>query len=137
MSTATRLNVDMSHWAPVTRLYSVDGGHLAVTVLNFLTARGTHIHYCDEAGVPVGDTMQAIADYPEGTTHDQALQALGYVVIDTIGQEPPVESAAVTQAAEQSVFDLLPPEIAAMIAGAKGSDRTTSTAATGARGGQQ
>lgn len=118
MSTATRIDLDMSHWAPVTRLYAVDGGHLAVTVLNFLTARGTNIHYCDEAGVPIGDTMQSIADYPEGTTHDQALEALGYNVVDDIGDEPPDEQAAAVETAEQSIFDLLPPEIASVITAA-------------------
>lgn len=116
MSIAIRLDLDMGHWMPITRLYAVDGGHLAVTVANFLTATGTTVHYCDEQGIAVGDTMQSLADFPDGTTHDEALELLGYTVVDEIGDEPPAEQVTTIQAAEESVLNLLPPEIAAMIA---------------------
>ena len=116
MSTATRLDLDMSHWMPITRIYAVDGGHLAVTVANFLTATGTTIHYCDEQGIAVGDTMQSLADLPDGTTHTEALELLGYTVVDDIGDEPAAVESATVQAAEESILNMLPPEIAAMIA---------------------
>lgn len=116
MSIATRLDVNMGHWMPVTRIYAVDGGHLAVTVANFLTATGTTIHYCDEYGVAVGDSMQSIADFPDGTSHTKALESLGYTVVDDIGEESPEEQQVTTQSAEESVLNMLPPEIAAMIA---------------------
>lgn len=111
---ATRLPTVMSHRAPITRHYQVDGGHLAVTVNKFLTATGTDVYFCDEQGV--SPILQAIASYPDGTTHTQALEALGYTVVDDIGDEPEPETETVT-VVEQSVFDILPPEIAAVLEG--------------------
>lgn len=117
-STATRLDVNMDHWAPVTRLYAVDGGYLAVTVLNFFTATGTHIHFCDEQGIPIGDTMQALVEYPAGTTHNEALMRMGYNVVDDIGDEPAAVVEEQVAVQEQSVIDMLPEPIAAMVANA-------------------
>jgi len=105
----------MGHWMPVTRLYAVDGGHLAVTVANFLTATGTTVHYCDEQGIAVGDSMQSLADFPDGTSHTEALELLGYTVVDDIGDELPADTQSDITPQEQSVIDMLPPEIAQMI----------------------
>ena len=114
MTTATRLDTDLSHWAPITRHYAVDGGYLAVTAHRFLTAEGTDIYLCDERAVAA--SLQPIAEYPEGTTHTAALESLGYTVIDTIGDEPEPDPKPDMTPQEQSVLDMLPPQIAAMVA---------------------
>ena len=106
----------MSHWSPVTRHYEVDGGHLAVTVHNFLTAIGTDVFFCDERAI--APAMQPIAVYPEGTTHTEALELLGYTVVDTIGDEPTPDPEQDLTGQEQSVIDMLPAPIAAMVAAA-------------------
>ena len=116
MPTATRLDTDMGNYMPVTRHYQVDGGYLAVTVKTFFMAKGTEIIYCDEAGGPI--SMEAIATFPEGTTHDEALESLGYTVVDEIGIEPDPEPEPEPPPAEPSVLDILPEPIAAMIAAA-------------------
>lgn len=114
MSAATRLDTDLAHWAPVTRHYQVEGGHLAVTVQSFMTATGTDVYLCDERAI--APTLEPIVSYPAGTTHTEALERLGYTVVDEIGDEPaPVVDEAVA-AQEQSVLDMLPAPIAAMIA---------------------
>jgi hypothetical protein len=117
MATATRLDSDMGGWMPVARHYAVEGGWLVVVVCNFLTATGTDVFYADEtAGA---QSMEPIAKFPDGTNHDEALTSLGYEVVDTIpeisvvGQTEPEQ-----QALESSVLDMLPPEIAQMVAGA-------------------
>ena len=114
MSTATRLDTDIAHWAPVTRHYQVEGGHLAVTVHRFLTASGTDVYYCDERAI--APSLQPIAEFPEGTTHNEALERLGYTVVDNIGEEPAPVVEEQIAAQEQSVLDMLPAPIAAMIA---------------------
>ena len=118
MSDATRLDTDMSHWAPVSRHYEITGGHIVVTKKQFLTAVGTDIYYCDERAV--AHSMEPIASFPDGTTHNAALEALGYTVIDTIGDEPTQETTTPDAAGDTttSVFDILPPEIAQMITAA-------------------
>lgn len=105
----------MGGWCPVSRHYTVDGGHLVVTVKSFLTAKGTEIFLADDKGGPV--SMEPIARYPEGTDHDQALTTFGYDVIDEIGPEPEPEPEPDPEPALPSVMDLLPPEIAALIQG--------------------
>lgn len=104
----------MSHWAPTTRHYAVDGGHLAVTVNTFLTATGVDIFYCDETGGPI--SMTPVAQFADGTNHTAALELLGYTVVDEIGDESATVVGEQVAAQEQSVVDMLPPEIAAMIA---------------------
>lgn len=116
MTTATRLDTDLSHWAPVTRHYAVEGGYLAVTAHRFLTAEGTDIYLCDERAVAA--SLQPIAEYPEGTTHTAALESLGYTVIDTIGDEPEPEPEPDSNPQGQSILDMLPAPIAAMVAAA-------------------
>lgn len=116
MTTATRLDTDMSHWSPVTRHYEVEGGHLAVTVHNFLTATGTDVFFCDERAVT--PALEPIAAYPEGTTHAEALESLGYTVIDEVGDEPETSPDDDLTPDEQSVLDMLPAPIAAMVAAA-------------------
>lgn len=116
MSTATRLNTDMGGWMPETRHYQVEGGYLAVTVANFLTATGTSVFLADATGG--ASSTEPIRQYPDGTTHSQALEALGYIVIDSIGTPSPPEPEPVAPPPEQSVIDILPPEIAAMVAAA-------------------
>lgn len=116
MSTAIRLSTDMSHWAPVTRHYEVDGGHLAVTVHSFLTATGTDIYLCDERAI--APTLEPIVSYPAGTSHGEALALLGYTVTDDIGDEPQSEPAVDPTPVEQSVLTMLPAPIAAMVAAA-------------------
>lgn len=116
MPTATRIDTEMSHWCPVTRHYSVDGGYLAVTLNKFLTAEGTDVFYADENGGAI--SLTPIAQFPEGTTHDQALEQIGYTVIDEIGPEPEPEPDLTPQPDIPSVFDILPPEIVQVIAAA-------------------
>jgi hypothetical protein len=126
MATATRLDTDMGGWMPVARHYEVDGGWLVVVVCNFLTATGTDVFYTDEAGG--AQSMEPIAQYPNGTTHDDALTNLGYDVIDTV-----VDAAAtvIEQLApepsvlESSVLEMLPPEIAEMVSNAAFTETTT------------
>lgn len=115
-TTATRLDTDMSHWAPVSRHYSVDGGYLVVTMQRLLGATGTDIYWCDERAI--APTLEPIVSYPAGTTHDVALMRLGYNVVDEIGEEaePVVEEQVA--ATTQSVIDMLPAPIAAMVANA-------------------
>lgn len=115
-TTATRLDTDMAHWAPVTRHYAVDGGHLAVTVHQFLTASGTDIYLCDERGI--APTLEPIVSYPAGTTHSVALMRMGYNVVDEIGDEPATVVTEQIATQEQSVIDMLPGPIAAMVANA-------------------
>jgi hypothetical protein len=118
MATATRLDTDMGGWMPVARHYQVDGGWLVVVVCNFLTATGTNVFYADEAGG--AQSMEPIAQFPEGTSHDDALTNLGYEVIDTIVDitatvEPELPGPSVL---ESSVLEMLPPEIAQMVSSA-------------------
>lgn len=113
MTTATRLDTDMANWAPITRHYEVDGGHLAVTVNRFLTATGTDVFYCDEGGGVI--SLEPLIRYPDGTTHTQALENLGYTVVDTIGDEPEPETTQQLEIVQQSVLDMLPAPIAAMV----------------------
>jgi hypothetical protein len=103
---------------PVARHYQVDGGWLVVVVCNFLTATGTNVFYADEAGG--AQSMEPIAQFPEGTSHDDALTNLGYEVIDTIVDitatvEPELPGPSVL---ESSVLEMLPPEIAQMVSSA-------------------
>lgn len=116
MADAVRLPTDMGHWIPVTRHYQVDGGYLAVTVARFFTAKGTDVFYCDEVGAP--HSMEPIAQFPDGTSHDEALNRLGYTAVDDIGPEPEPEPTNQNTETEQSVLDILPEPIAAMIAAA-------------------
>lgn len=116
MPTATRLDTDIAHWSPITRHYAVDGGYLAVTVHRFLTATGTDVYFCDERAI--APTLEPIASYPDGTTHNQALELLGYTVVDSIGDEPDPDPEPDLSPQEQSVLDMLPAPIAAMIANA-------------------
>lgn len=113
MSNATRLATDMANWAPVTRHYQVDGGYLAVTVNTFLTATGTDVFYADAQGGAI--SLEPLISYSDGTTHDEALQVLGYTVIDEIGPEPTPEPSPDPTPQEQSVLAMLPAPIAAMI----------------------
>lgn len=110
MTTATRLATDMSHCAPVTRHYQVDGGHLAVTVLKLFGNGGTTILYADENGAILNG--QSLVNLPEVNDHAEALQTMGYTVVDDLPPEPEPEPEPQI---EQSVLDMLPPEIAAMI----------------------
>lgn len=103
-------------WVPVTRHYEVPGGFLAVTVLSFGTASGTSVFLVDENGVAVGDHVEAIATFPEGTSHDDALEQLGYTVRDDVGPEPSEPDAVEDPPVMvQSVMELLPPEIASAL----------------------
>lgn len=113
MTTATRLDTPMSCWAPITRHYQVDGGYLAVTVNNFLTAKGTDVFYADAEGGAI--SLTPLIHYPDGTSHDEVLQALGYTVVDDVGPEPKPDIAESPTPQEQSVLDMLPPEIASVI----------------------
>jgi hypothetical protein len=116
MSSAVRLATETSHWIPDARHYQVDGGYLVVVMCNFLTAEGTDVFYTDEDAQ--AHSMEPIATYPHGTTHNQALEALGYIVVDTIIDTPTVQREPEPEPQPVSVFDLLPPEIAARIEGA-------------------
>lgn len=118
MATATRLDTDMGGWMPVARHYQVEGGWLVVVVCNFFTATGTDVFYADELGG--AQSMEPIAKFPDGTSHEDALTNLGYEVIDTIVEvvavvdEPTVEPSVL----ESSVLEMLPPEIAEMVSAA-------------------
>lgn len=113
-NTATRLDTDMAHWAPITRHYEVEGGHLAVTVQRLLGATGTDIYLCDERAV--APSLEPIASYEDGTSHTAALERLGYTVIDTIGDEPDQVIEELVADQQQSIIDMLPAPIAAMVA---------------------
>ena len=111
MSTATRLNTNMSGWAPEARHYQVDGGHLVVVAYSFLTATGTDVFWADARGGAV--SMTALIGFPAGTDSAAALDALGYdTVIDTIGDPVPATPPVTPSATEQSVIDMLPPQLA-------------------------
>ena len=77
---ATRIDVDMNGWCPVSRLYAVDGGNIVVTVEDFLTAKNTQVFYADETGGAI--SLEPLITFDPGTTHDEALIALGYTVVD-------------------------------------------------------
>jgi len=113
MPNAKRLNTDVAHWIPVARHYEVDGGHIVVVAYNFFTATGTEVFYSDENAGPF--SMQPIAKFPEGTTHDEALANMGYTVIDSLVDQPVVDTVPDPVAVEQSVLEMLPPEIAEMV----------------------
>ena len=108
----------MGGWMPVARHYEVDGGWLVVVVCNFLTATGTDVFYADEFGG--AQSMEPIAKFPEGTSHDEALGNLGYEVIDTVVETVTVVEESPTEPSplESSVLDMLPPEIAQMVSSA-------------------
>ena len=118
MPNATRLDTDVAHWIPDARHYEVDGGYLVVVVCNFFTATGTNVFYADDRAGAF--SLEPIAQYPEGTSHDDALINLGYDVIDTVADtviavEPAVPGPSPL---ESSVLDMLPPEIAQMVSSA-------------------
>lgn len=79
MAIATKLDTDMSGWAPVTDHYEVPDGYLAVTVAQFFTATGTAVFRCTEEGI--AETLTPVAEFPDGTTAEAALAALGYNVV--------------------------------------------------------
>jgi hypothetical protein len=120
MPDATRVNSDVGNWIPIARHYDVPGGHLVVVVAKLFTATGTEIFYADDKGGAF--SMEPIARFADGTSHDQALINLGYTVIDTIGEgadnhataDPVIDPVVV----EQSVLSMLPEPIAAMVAAA-------------------
>lgn len=78
MGQATRLDTDMSGWVPDTTHYAVPDGHLAVTVANFLTAKGTTVFRCNAGGI--AESLDPVAVFDDGTTAEAALAALGYTV---------------------------------------------------------
>lgn len=108
----------MGGWMPVARHYEVDGGWLVVVVCNFFTASGTDVFYADELGG--AQSMEPIAKFSDGTSHDDALINLGYDVIDTIVDVVAVveQSTPEPSVLESSVLDMLPPEIAEMVSNA-------------------
>lgn len=125
MATATRLDTDMGGWMPVARHYEVDGGWLVVVVCSFFTATGTDVFYADVlAGA---HSMEPVAKFPDGTTHDEALTQLGYEVIDTLSDQSSVQSEEQgpepASQLESSVLEMLPPEIAQMVSSSL--DQTT------------
>jgi len=117
MPNATRLDSDVAHWIPVARHYQVDGGYLVVVAANFFTAKGTDVFYADETAGPI--SMEPIVQFPDGTSHDEALTNLGYTVVDTVGvEQPAVNPAPDPVAVQESVLSMLPEPIAAMVAAA-------------------
>jgi hypothetical protein len=106
----------MGGWMPVARHYQVEGGWLVVVVCNFLTATGTNVFYADELGG--AQSMEPIAKFADGTSHDDALINLGYEVIDTIVDVVAVVEQSTPSVIESSVLDMLPPEIAEMVSNA-------------------
>ena len=74
---------DLSHWVPVTRLYRHEpsGRHIAVSVLDFWDAEGTHVFLCDADGVAIdadGDPANGLTpllELPHGTTFEEACAA--------------------------------------------------------------
>jgi hypothetical protein len=128
MPDATRINSDLGNWIPVARHYEVPGGHLVVVVFKLFTATGTEVFYADNNGGAF--SMEPIARFPDGTTHDQALADLGYTVIDNIGdgvdKQPTNLPTDPVSTVEQSVLDILPTPIAEMVASATGEIPTDS-----------
>lgn len=71
---------ELHTWPPVTRHYRLDDGrHVAITVLDFLTAEGTVVFLCDENGIQLDadlttpDVLDPLYVLPAGTTYEQAL----------------------------------------------------------------
>lgn len=104
-------------WVPVTRIYQVPGGFLAVSRLAFITAAGTEVFLVDSAGTEITGRMEPLARFPAGTSHEEALGQLGFDnVVDDIGPEPePAPPDQLDPEPAQSVLDMLPPEMAAVI----------------------
>jgi len=115
---ARRIDKDMGGWCPVSRLYEVDGGHLVVTMAQFLVEKETSVFYANADGGAI--SLEPLIHFDAGTSHDDALTALGYTVVDTVGDEPAPEPPPVEPVVTPSVFDILPPEIAAVITAAEG-----------------
>lgn len=114
MATATRLDTDMGGWMPVARHYEVDGGWLVVVVYDLFGNKGAEVFYANEFGGAM--SMEAIVRLPENTTHEQALNSIGYdTVIDEIGDVPDEVVEQHTQQLQQSVIEMLPPEIISVI----------------------
>lgn len=83
MATATRLDVNMGHWAPVTRLYETDVEEtpfLAVTC----PGTGAEVFAATESGTAL--SMEPANEVIDVTTHGEALEALGFNVVDAIGE---------------------------------------------------
>ncbi|AJD82451.1 minor tail protein [Mycobacterium phage Sheen] len=107
MAHATRLDTNMSHWADGTRHYSTDDGYLAVEaytpecchvvpqgaapMINELLAvlgegrqavkhvvRPTVVFACNEEGLATD--LTPLHKFPPGTSHEDALEQLGYTV---------------------------------------------------------
>lgn len=78
MDIAKELPTDMAGWSPVTTHYEVPDGYLAVTVAKFFTATGTAVLRCNSEGI--AETLTPVAEFPDGTTAEEALAALGYRV---------------------------------------------------------
>ena len=72
---------DLPHWVPVTRLYRHGDHHIAVSVLDFWDAEGTHVFLCDADGVAIdadGDPANGLTpllELPPGTTFEEACAA--------------------------------------------------------------
>ena len=103
----------MAHWIPVARHYQVDGGYLTVLVAQFFESKGTSVFYVNEDAVAY--TMDAIAEFPEGTTYEEALAAIGYTVVDEIGEPEPAADETEPIVASPTLAELLPPEILAVL----------------------
>jgi len=89
-----------------------------VVAYNFFTATGTEVFYSDDTAGPF--SMQPIAKFPDGTTHDEALANMGYTVVDGVVDQPVVDTVPDPVAVEQSVLEILPPPIAEMVASTVG-----------------
>ncbi|ABW88421.1 hypothetical protein SEA_EVANESCE_26 [Mycobacterium phage Evanesce] len=77
-----QVDVDMSGWCPVTRLYRTeDGEHIAVTVHDYMTANGSVAAFPATAEgfavdlTPLWSTADAV-------THEAALAMHGYILED-------------------------------------------------------
>ena len=117
MTTATRLDTDLNHWMPKAKHYAVDGGFLVVVAADFLSAEGTDVFFTDERGSAI--SMEAIKRFPHGTTHEAALNDLGYLdVVDAIADPVPVVAVQepTVELIRESVQSMLPPEIMNVIA---------------------
>lgn len=73
---------DLPGWVPVTRLYRHGSGqHVAVSVIDFYTARGTEVFLCDKQGIAIdadGDPangLTALLRLPAGTNFADACAA--------------------------------------------------------------
>ncbi|WP_179475349.1 DUF7572 family protein [Mycolicibacterium vinylchloridicum] len=84
MTTATKLDTDMSGWVPESRHYRLDTEpptYLVVSKLDFPHSKAVKVYEANEIGL-AANGLRSIKKYDEGTTWEAALEGLGYTVVE-------------------------------------------------------